>query len=414
MAAVDRVTELVVAKLTEVARQAGGQEVIWNAAHQTTASQVLKQPATLRDPAASNQGNDLMKSLLEDRYHGTMHNIVTDTGADAGEVNQLVGQAALAAVALLGQKAAANQWDAEALSQWLQAQGNGQVQAPRVRPALPPLPAFTAAPREPVPARGGSSGRWGWIALMVAIAIASFVLGRQTAPTINYQLPDNTLASNALSASDRFSLPTAAADNRSTWDAANPINVVTNENFQAAGGYPEVIATNTTPNSGGGYVYGNAGVPVVLKLSGGLQQIIGSNSTESRLYQFLADPLMAVDTLNPLKGWIGFDRIYFESSKATLTNESMWQLSNVASILKTFPKAEVRIGGYTDSSGDPLLNLRLSRDRAQAARATLISMGVDPNNVEAIGYGSLDNIASNDTPDGRSLNRRVSIRVLEK
>nr|WP_281421329.1 OmpA family protein [Hymenobacter profundi] len=123
---------------------------------------------------------------------------------------------------------------------------------------------------------------------------------------------------------------------------------------------------------------------------------------------------MAVDTLNPLKGWIGFDRIYFESSKATLTNESMWQLSNVASILKTFPKAEVRIGGYTDSSGDPLLNLRLSRDRAQAARATLISMGVDPNNVEAIGYGSLDNIASNDTPDGRSLNRRVSIRVLER
>ncbi|UOR05889.1 OmpA family protein [Hymenobacter aerilatus] len=412
---VDQVIELVVAKLAEVSRQVDGREVVWNAAHQTDAAQVIQEPARVHNATVSSHGNDLMKSLLEDRYHGTVHSLATDTGIDASEVTRLVGQVGLVAAGLLGQKADANQWDADALSQWLQEQRGGQPQVQRtVRPALPPLPAFTATPREPVAARSGGSSHWGWIALLVAVAIASFLLGRQTAPAINYQLPDTALASNALSAKDRFSLPTAATDNRTTWDAANPINVTTNENFQAAGGYPTVIATNTTPNSGGGYVYGNAGVPVVLKLSGGLQQIIGSNSTESRLYQFLADPTMEVDTLNPLKGWIGFDRIYFESSKATLTNESMWQLSNVASILKTFPRAEVRIGGYTDSSGDPLFNLRLSRDRAQAARATLISMGVDPNNVEAIGYGSLDNIASNDTPDGRSLNRRVSIRVLEK
>ena len=414
LAAADRIIELVVAKLTELARQVGGREVVWNAAQQTAASGVLNQPATLRDTRVVNQGGELIKSLMEDRYHGTVHNLAADTGTDSTEVNRLFGQVALVATGLLGQKAAAHQWDAEVMNQWLQGQRSGQLQAQRsTRPALAPLPPFNAEPRETVTAHGGTS-RWGWIALLVGIAIVSFILGRQTAPTTEYQLPSNLLASNALTGSERFSLPTAAADNRTTWDAANPINVATNENFQAAGGYPTVIATNTTPNSGGGYVYGNAGVPVVLKLSGGLQQIIGSNSTESRLYQFLADPDMKVDTLNPLKGWIGFDRIYFESSKATLTNESMWQLSNVASILKTFPTAEVRIGGYTDSSGDPLFNLRLSRDRAQAARATLISMGVDPNNVEAIGYGSLDNIASNDTPDGRSLNRRVSIRVLEK
>lgn len=410
----NRIIELVVTKLTELARQVGGREVVWNAARQTAASSILTQPTTLRDSGTISQGSELIKSLLEDRYHGTVHNLAADTGTDSTEVNRLFGQVALVATALLGQKAAAHRWDAEALNQWLQGQHSNQLQAQRsARPALTPLPPFTAESREPVATRGGNS-RWGWIALLVGIAIVSFVLGRQTAPTEEYQLPGNVLASNALTERDRFTLPTAAADNRTTWDAANPINVATSENFQAAGGYPAVIATNTTPNSGGGYVYGNAGVPVVLKLSGGLQQIIGSNSTESRLYQFLADPDIKVDTLNPLKGWIGFDRIYFESSKATLTNESMWQLSNVASILKTFPTAEIRIGGYTDSSGDPLFNLRLSRDRAQAARATLISMGVDPGNVEAIGYGSLDNIASNNTPDGRSLNRRVSIRVLEK
>jgi len=414
LAAADRIIELVVTKLTELARQVGGREVVWKATQQTAASSALNQPATLRDAKVINQGSELMKTLMEDRYHGTVHNLAADTGTDAAEINRLFGQVALVATGLLGQKATAHHWDAEALNQWLQGQRSNQLQAQRsARPALAPLPPFTAEPRETAAPRGGSS-HWGWIALLVSIAVVSFVLGRQTAPAQEYQLPSNVLASNALTVNDRFALPTAATDNRTTWDAANPINVVTNENFQAAGGYPTVIATNTTPNSGGGYVYGNAGVPVVLKLNGGLQQIIGSNSTESRLYQFLADPDMRVDTLNPLKGWIGFDRIYFESSKATLTNESMWQLSNVASILKTFPTAEVRVGGYTDSSGDPLLNLRLSRDRAQAARATLISMGVDPGNVEAIGYGALDNIASNDTSDGRSLNRRVSIRVLEK
>ncbi|MEJ7665192.1 MAG: OmpA family protein [Hymenobacter sp.] len=155
-------------------------------------------------------------------------------------------------------------------------------------------------------------------------------------------------------------------------------------------------------------------MPVVLKLKNGLRQVIGAASTESKLYQFLIDPSQEVDLVDPTKDWIGFDRIYFETNKATLTNESLWQLSNVASILKRFPASKIKVGGYTDNSGNPLRNLQLSRERANSTLAALVSMGVTPDRLTAVGFGAIDNIADNATEEGRSLNRRVSMQVTQK
>jgi OOP family OmpA-OmpF porin len=157
-----------------------------------------------------------------------------------------------------------------------------------------------------------------------------------------------------------------------------------------------------------------AAIPVVLNLRYGLRQVIGAASTESKLYQFLIDPTKEVDLVDPTKGWIGFNRIYFESSKATLTNESLWQLSNIASILKRFPEARIKIGDYTDSSENPLHNLRLSRERAAATKDALASMGVPAARLMAVGFGALDNIAANDTEVERSVNSRVSMQVTHK
>lgn len=154
--------------------------------------------------------------------------------------------------------------------------------------------------------------------------------------------------------------------------------------------------------------------PAFLKLKDGRRQVIGASSTESKLYQFLVDPSRGVDAADPTTNWIGFDRIYFDSNKATLTNESLWQLSNVASILKRFPDAKIKIGGYTDNTGQPLTNLRLSKARAQSALEALVSLGVPATRLTAVGYGELDNIATNDTEEGRAVNRRVSMQVVQK
>ncbi|UOQ67588.1 OmpA family protein [Hymenobacter volaticus] len=256
---------------------------------------------------------------------------------------------------------------------------------------LPTLTHETTPKPRPV-STVSTTNKWLIAALVVATAELGYIIGSETKKASTY-------TATVSSTNESYATSTSNVGNKGVWDPNNPAALTANGQFD---------------RSGGGYVYGDAGVPAVLKLKDGLQQIIGANSTENKLYQFLVDPTIEVDKESPTKGWIGFDRIYFESSKAVLTNESMWQLSNVASILKTFPNAKVRVGGYTDNSGNPSFNLKLSRERAESARATLIKFGVDPKSIEAVGYGSLDNIASNETPDGRSLNRRVSIRVIDK
>ena len=161
------------------------------------------------------------------------------------------------------------------------------------------------------------------------------------------------------------------------------------------------------------YIY-DTGRPIVLKLADGTTQKVGANSTENRLYAFLATPSIQVDSVNRTKGWINFDRINFETGKAMLTPESALQLGNIASILATFPKAIVKIGGYTDSTGDALNNFQLSEARARAAMLTLAGMGVSPDRLQAKGYGAKYFVKPNNSPTGRALNRRVSIRVVSK
>lgn len=400
----ERSAVLVVSSLTALAQQPDGQHTLWQTARQ--------QADAIRSAAiAPEQGGKLSKALLGDQYHGGVYTIASATHAAAATVTEVLNLVTLVALGLLGQRAQEHRWDAAALSQWLQpgpSLAPGHSVPPTIPLGVPGMEAAApaAARKRPKPLATVA----GWLAVVVLTAVLSYLLGREAGrQELPRQLPSNVLAS-----AERYALPTAADDRQSSWDATNPVTVATNTNFHAAGGYPTVNAASTSPSSGGGYVYGNAGVPVVLKFGDGTQQIIGANSTESRLYEFLANQKVQVDTINPLNGWIGFDRIYFESSKDVLSFESKWQLSNIARILNTFPAAQVRIGGYTDSSGNPRSNLLLSQDRAQSARATLIDLGVAADRLLATGYGSLDPIASNATPNGRALNRRVSIRVLKK
>jgi outer membrane protein OmpA-like peptidoglycan-associated protein len=163
----------------------------------------------------------------------------------------------------------------------------------------------------------------------------------------------------------------------------------------------------------GNFIY-DTGLPKLIKLRNGTRQMVGANSTENRLFQFLANDAVQVDSVNRTKGWISFDRVYFAPSSATLTPESQLQLRNVAAILKNFPRTKVRIGGYTDNSGSFASNMKMSEERANAAMAVLVDLGIDATRITMKGYGQKIPIASNDTEDGRALNRRISLRVTSK
>lgn len=164
----------------------------------------------------------------------------------------------------------------------------------------------------------------------------------------------------------------------------------------------------------GNYLY-DTGAPTTLKLPGGASIAnVGINSTESLLHRFLSDPSKRVDTLDLSRGWYNFDRVFFETGKATLTPESMSQLRNVVTLMRAYPTARVKIGGYTDSTGTYKVNKMLSEARARTAWASLVEMGISPARIDARGYGPRYGIAPNTTEEGRAMNRRLSVKVLAK
>ena len=123
---------------------------------------------------------------------------------------------------------------------------------------------------------------------------------------------------------------------------------------------------------------------------------------------------MQVDTLDLTKDWYNFNRVYFEMGKAMLTTTSLGQLRNVAALLRAYPKARIKLGGYKDSTGTYQINKQLSEDRARTAWASLVEMGICPSRIEARGYGPRYSIADNTTEKGQAKNRRPSVKILEK
>ena len=158
--------------------------------------------------------------------------------------------------------------------------------------------------------------------------------------------------------------------------------------------------------------------PVVEKVSGFFETTLPSGyaikgakeGIEYKLIGFIQDTGKAVDETT----WFTMDGITFDTDKATIKAESNVQLTNIAEILRAFPAVKIKIGGYTDNTGDAAANQVLSADRATAVKKALIGMGIEAGRIEAEGYGSAHPVASNDTPEGRQQNRRIDVRVLAK
>jgi len=111
-----------------------------------------------------------------------------------------------------------------------------------------------------------------------------------------------------------------------------------------------------------------------------------------------------------------FENIRFEPGTAQIARESYLVLATVAKVIFLHPEIRrVRIEGHTDSVGGREANRELSGRRAEAVRRHLIEMnGVEADRLEAVGYGPDQPVAGNDTPEGRSQNRRVEFVITER
>ena len=106
--------------------------------------------------------------------------------------------------------------------------------------------------------------------------------------------------------------------------------------------------------------------------------------------------------------------VNFEFNKARLTPESYPILFYAVQNLNENPDTKVEIQGHTDNIGSEQYNMKLSEERAQTVRDYLVAKGIDPSRLTVKGYGESMPVADNSTPEGRSLNRRIEFKVLEK
>jgi OmpA-OmpF porin, OOP family len=104
----------------------------------------------------------------------------------------------------------------------------------------------------------------------------------------------------------------------------------------------------------------------------------------------------------------------FEFNKSKLLPNAFAVLDSLVGTMKTQPDYRWEIGGYTDGVGSAEYNVKLSKRRAQAVVDYLVRKGVKKHSLTIVGYGKDNPIATNDTPEGRSMNRRVEIKVLPK
>jgi outer membrane protein OmpA-like peptidoglycan-associated protein len=105
------------------------------------------------------------------------------------------------------------------------------------------------------------------------------------------------------------------------------------------------------------------------------------------------------------------EKILFGYDRADLSASSEASLEKLVTILKEYPDTNIEVQGHTDSKGSDNYNQRLSERRANSVSGYLRNKGVSPSRLTTKGYGETAPVASNDSDDGRSQNRRVTFLI---
>jgi outer membrane protein OmpA-like peptidoglycan-associated protein len=330
-----------------------------------------------------NKGADMLKSLFGGRVNEAVNAISENSGIRPASAASLMGFAAPVALGTLGQQATATNMSTSGLLSFLSDQKDSILRAipsglnlagilglpsldsigNKLSGALSSIGAsvkhMSGKISEPVQKSGAM--RW---ALPVILGLAALIL-------ILYLMRKKDTTPNTVSTTMTDTMETKT----------------------------EPVITTTIPT-------------VKVTLPNGTELNAYRGGIEDQLVAYLNDPNMKIDK----NKWFDFDNLNFETNSATITPESMTQVQNIAAILKAYPSITIKIGGYTDKTGDDMANLKLSQDRANATVAALKSAGADASQIAgAEGYGSAFAKAAPDAPDSeKRLDRRISVNVRKK
>ncbi|WP_228451060.1 sodium-translocating pyrophosphatase [Marnyiella aurantia] len=181
----------------------------------------------------------------------------------------------------------------------------------------------------------------------------------------------------------------------------------------AVPGAPGVVAVMPEPtgmlNADGDFVYDTGNITPVTLPNG---QVI--NLGENSRLNYFAQGLSQNDqTLLDENRWFTVENLYFVSGSSDLKPESQEAIENIFKMMEAYPNLKIKMGGYTDNTGNEDTNMRLSKLRADTAKLKLMELGIAADRIETEGYGPQFPVCSTDESDEcKAMNRRVDIRAL--
>ncbi|MEO6404976.1 MAG: OmpA family protein [Ferruginibacter sp.] len=107
------------------------------------------------------------------------------------------------------------------------------------------------------------------------------------------------------------------------------------------------------------------------------------------------------------------NNVFFDFDKFFLRPESFIELNRVVKFLEDYPNIEIEMSAHTDSRGSDDYNIVLSQNRAKSVMDYILSKGISPLRIVSKGYGETKPVATNETDDGRQLNRRVEFTIMK-
>lgn len=356
--------------------EAGGAQSVLDAAKKANTTGILN---SLTSAFSSGGGGipdfapGLLSSVLGDKVGGIANAIAQFAGIKGSSAASLVGSIVPLILALLGKQADTSNLGASGLLSLLSGQKSAFMNA------LPPglnlsgvIPgaerAAHDAPRhavqEAAPPATPSSGRWLMPVLLGVAAVALLLY----------------LVKGCDGSEEKLAEPPAASQDTATLHTP--------------------VTTADTRES------------LKVKLANGTEIDAYRGGIEDRLVACLNDPGCEAGK----DKWFDFDDINFQTGSSVLTGESQKQVNNIVAILKAYPSLKIKIGGYTDKTGDAAANKLLSQERADAVMNAIKNSGGSAGQlVGAEGYGSeFAKIPETASDEERKVDRRISVQVREK
>lgn len=125
------------------------------------------------------------------------------------------------------------------------------------------------------------------------------------------------------------------------------------------------------------------------------------------------EPVFNIDEIKTDSAII-LKNIVFDFNKSELLPQSYKEADKLFALMNSNPEIRVKLEGHTDNIGTYDFNLKLSVDRVISVKNYLVGKGIDPGRIEYIGNSFSSPLESNDTEEGRAINRRVTFKIIQK